>query len=113
MAAEATSVVSRSGPDSTPTGVLELALASTVRMSSSEMLRAAAATGSTWTRTANFWAPYTSTWATPGSCDICCASTPSPYSSTVDIGNVGEIKLMNSTGKSPGLTLRKNGGVVI
>ena len=45
------------GPDSVPTGVLELALASTVRTSSSEMLRAAAATGSTWTRTANFCEP--------------------------------------------------------
>ena len=36
-----------------------------------------------------------------------------PYSSTVDIGSVGEFRLMNRTGKSPGLTLRKNGGVVI
>ena len=47
----------RSGPCSVPTGVEELALATTLRMSSSEMLRAAAATGSTWTRTANFCAP--------------------------------------------------------
>ena len=36
-----------------------------------------------------------------------------PYSSTVDSGSVGEFRLMNSTGKSPGLTLRKHGGVVI
>src|SRR3954470_23545128 len=36
-----------------------------------------------------------------------------PYSSTVDIGRVGEIKLMNRTGKSPGLTFRNDGGVVI
>src|SRR3954452_10542863 len=36
-----------------------------------------------------------------------------PYSSTVDIGSVGELRLMNRTGESPGLTLRKNGGVVI
>ena len=44
-------------PAMVPTGVLELVLATTVRMSSSEMSRAAAATGSTWTRTANFCAP--------------------------------------------------------
>ena len=37
----------RSGPVKVPTGVLEFALDSTVRISSSEMLRAAAATGST------------------------------------------------------------------
>src|SRR6195256_5861770 len=35
------------------------------------------------------------------------------YSSTVDVGNVGEFRLMNSTGESPGLTLRNDGGVVI
>ncbi len=37
----------------------------------------------------------------------------SPYSSTVDSGSVGEMIAMNRTGKSPGLTLRKHGGVVI
>ena len=52
----------RSGPARVPTGVLEFALVSTVRMSSSEMLRAAAATGSTWMRTANFCEPNTSTY---------------------------------------------------
>src|SRR5512147_2903833 len=31
----------------------------------------------------------------------------------VDIGSVSEIRLMNSTGKSAGLTLRNDGGVVI
>ena len=65
MAEEAVSVTLCLGPLSVPTGVLELVLATTVRMSSSEMLRAAAATGSTCTRTANFCAPNTSTWATP------------------------------------------------
>ena len=44
-------------PAMVPTGVLELVFASAVRMSSSEMLRAAAATGSAWTRTANFCPP--------------------------------------------------------
>ncbi len=57
MAPDASSVTLRSAPVSVPTGALEFALASTVRISSSEMLRAAAATGSTWTRTANFCAP--------------------------------------------------------
>ena len=33
--------------------------------------------------------------------------------STVDSGSVSEFRLMNRIGKSPGLTLRKNGGVVI
>src|SRR5262245_29531192 len=82
-------------------------------MSSSEMLRAAAATGSTCTRTANFCAPNTSTWATPGICEICCASVISPYSSTTDKGKVGETRLIYMIGKSPGFTLRKLGGVVI
>ena len=31
----------------------------------------------------------------------------------MDIGSVGEFKLMNITEKSPGLTFRKHGGVVI
>ena len=44
------------GPFRVPTGVLELVLETTERTSSSEMLRAAAATGSTCTRTANFGA---------------------------------------------------------
>jgi hypothetical protein len=77
------------------------------------MLRAAAATGSTCTRTANFCAPNTSTWATPRSCEICCASVISPNSLTADRGRVGETKLIYMIGKSPGFTLRKLGGVVI
>src|SRR5258705_5223030 len=113
MADDAVSVTLCLGPLSVPTGVLELVLATTVRMSSSEILRAAAATGSTCTRTANFCAPNTSTWAIPGSCEICCASVISPYSSTTDNGKVAETKLIYMTGKSPGLTFRKLGGMVI
>src|SRR5215813_2916776 len=37
----------------------------------------------------------------------------SAYSSTTDSGSVAEFTLMLTTGKSPGLTLRKLGGVVI
>ncbi len=113
MADDAVSVTLCLGPLSVPTGVLELVLATTVRMSSSEILRAAAATGSTCTRTANFCAPNTSTWAIPGSCEICCASVISPYSSTTDNGKVAETRLIYMTGKSPGLTFRKLGGMVI
>src|SRR4051795_8484324 len=49
----------------------------------------------------------------PGSCEICCASVISPYSLTAESGSVGEFKLMYRIGKSPGLTFRKLGGVVI
>src|SRR5215470_8412521 len=82
-------------------------------MSSSEILRAAAATGSTCTRTANFEEPKTSTVATPGICDICWPRTTSAYSSTVDNGNVLELAVRNTTGASPGLTFLKLGGTVI
>src|SRR5579872_3606045 len=37
----------------------------------------------------------------------------SPYSLTAESGSVAELKETNRTGKSPGLTLRKLGGVVI
>ena len=49
----------------------------------------------------------------PGSCEICCASVISPYSLTAESGSVGEFRLMYRIGKSPGLTFRKLGGVVI
>src|SRR3954467_14145547 len=49
----------------------------------------------------------------PGSCEICCASVISPYSLTAESGRVGEIRLIYRIGKSPGLTFRKLGGVVI
>jgi hypothetical protein len=80
IAADASRVVFclASIPEMEPTGVFELFLARTVRTSSMEMPCDAAATGSTWTRTANFCAPITRTWATPGSCEICCASVISP-----------------------------------
>src|ERR687888_1892573 len=113
IAPDAVNVTLCLGPLSVPTGVLELVFATTLRISSSEMLRAAAATGSTCTRTANFCAPNTNTWATPASCEICCASVISPNSLTADSGRVGETKLIYMIGKSPGFTLRKLGGGVI
>ena len=45
------------GPFSVPTGVVELARATALRMSSIDRPRAAAASGSACTRTANFWLP--------------------------------------------------------
>src|SRR5262249_16806809 len=57
MALVASSVTFWRGPYSVPTGELELVATSTRRISSSETLRAAAATGSTCTRTANFCDP--------------------------------------------------------
>src|ERR1700716_2940719 len=49
----------------------------------------------------------------PGSCEICWASVISPYSLTAESGKVGEFRLIYRIGKSPGLTFRKLGGVVI
>ena len=57
MAAVAVIVVFLLAPAMIPTGVLELVLASTVCTSSSDTPREAAATGSTWILTANFWGP--------------------------------------------------------
>jgi hypothetical protein len=45
------------GPFKVPTGVDELARDTAARMSSSDSPRAAAASGSAWTRMANFCAP--------------------------------------------------------
>jgi hypothetical protein len=57
MACVASSVTFWRGPVMVPTGAFELVCAITRLISSSEMLRAAAATGSTWTRIANFCEP--------------------------------------------------------
>ena len=61
MAALAVMVVFWSRPEMVPTGVLEFAFATTLRTSSREMPLAAAPSGSTCTRTANFCDPNTST----------------------------------------------------
>src|ERR1700704_5141837 len=62
---------------------------------------------------ANFWAPKIVTWATPWICDSACPMVISPYSLTVDSGNVSEPSEINRIAKSDGLTLRKLGGTVI
>src|SRR6201987_2400026 len=49
----------------------------------------------------------------PGSCEICCASVVSAYSSATESGSVGERQLQYMTGKSAGFTFRKRGGIVI
>ncbi len=47
--------------------------------------------GSTWTRTAYFCEPYTSTWATPLTVDSRWAIRVSAYSDTVDLRKVSEV----------------------
>src|ERR1035438_8548259 len=69
--------------------------------------------GSTCTRTAYLAEPKTRTWATPDTIEMRCASMVSAYSSkserrTVLVGEVMKTVMM---GWSPGLTLRKEGGV--
>ncbi len=113
MAPEALSVMFCVSPDSVPTGTLEFARLTALRISSSEMLRAAAADGSTWTRIAKRCEPKICTWATPWIWEICWASTVSAYSLTTCSGSVADRVEMNRIGKSPGLTLRNWGGVVI
>ena len=56
-------------PSSVPTGVLALAAATAVWISSTPMPRAASASGSSWMRTAYFWLPKICTWPTPSIVD--------------------------------------------
>ena len=56
--------------------------------------RDARALGSSWTRTAYFWAPRTWTWATPLTVEIFCATSVSAYSSTSYSGSSGEVRPM-------------------
>ena len=69
-------------PYSVPVGRFTFACAIARSTSSIPIPRDAKALGSTWTRTANFWAPKTSTWATPLTVEIRWASRVSAYSST-------------------------------
>ena len=101
------------GPFKVPTGVDELARETAARTSSSDMPRAAAASGSACTRMANFWLPKITTWATPWICDSACPMVMSPYSLTADSGNVSELSEIKRIAKSDGLTFRKLGGIVI
>src|SRR6478752_631320 len=64
-------------------------------------------------RMANFCAPKMLTCATPAICDSVCANTVSAYSLSADGDSDCDDSEMNRIGKSPGLTLRKLGGVVI
>ena len=56
-------------PSTVPTGVLALAAATAVWISSTPMPRAASAFGSSWMRTAYFWLPKICTWPTPSIVD--------------------------------------------
>src|SRR5216684_776154 len=64
-------------------------------------------------RTAYFCAPYTCTWATPGTMEMRCAICVSPYSSRSLSGIVSEVRARKKTGVSAGLTLLYDGGVGI
>src|SRR6266436_2174067 len=108
---EACSVTFWAGPFRLPTGVFELAAATALRISSMPMPIEASASGSAWTRTANFCPPKTWTWATPGSVEMRCAIITSAYSSTTESGSVSEARVRNITGWSAGLTFWKRGGV--
>src|SRR6185312_10220672 len=81
-----------------------------VATSSIPMPRLASDVGSSWTRTAYFCAPYTTTCAIPGVIEICCAITVSPYSSSCDSGIVLDVSARYRIGESAGFTLRYDGG---
>ncbi len=79
--------------------------------SSMPIWRDASSRGSTSIRTANFWAPWMLTCATPVTVESRCARMVSAYSFTCDRGSVSEATHRNSTGESAGLTFCRDGGV--
>ncbi len=79
-------------------------LTSVPRMSSSVSPLAASLAGSTWTRIEGVRSPKTETWATPGTCEICCARKMLAYSSTLISGMVSECTDSSRIGESAGLT---------
>src|SRR5947209_9813149 len=93
-----------------PVGRFTLPCAMAFCTSSMPTPRAASLRGLTRTRTAYFCEPKTLTWATPEMVDSRCASCVSAYSFRRDIGMLGELMAMKKIGKSPGFTLRKDGG---
>ena len=56
------------------------------------MPRDDSALGSSWTRTAYFWAPNTETCATPFNAEMRCASTFSAYSSSCESGSMRDVR---------------------
>ncbi len=88
----------RSGANIVPVGVLSLPLAMAVASSSRPRLWAASCRGSASMRTAYLAAPYTWTCATPATIEMRWAMVDSAYSSTVQIGSVGERSASSTTG---------------
>ena len=74
----ASTVKARARPCTTPVGRFEFAPRIAFAASSRPIPRAASACGSSSTRTAYFWAPYTATCATPGIVEIRCATRSWP-----------------------------------
>src|SRR5689334_2823812 len=81
--------------------------------SSNPMPRAASLRGSISMRTAYLAGPKTLTWATPLTIETRCATVESAYSLTVESGRVSDLNTRNMTGKSPGFTLKYDGGAGI
>src|SRR5260221_9260037 len=94
-----------------PTGLLELALTTAVCSSCRVRPRTASWSRLARTRTAYFWLPKISTWATPGRVEMRGRMARLEKASTSDSRTWLDFNARNITGKSAGLTLRKLGGV--
>jgi len=70
------------------------------------MFRLVSRSGSSRTRTAYFWEPYTCTWATPLTMEIRSPRVVAAYSLRVDSGSVSDFMASMRIGESAGLTFR-------
>ena len=100
----ACTVVARLGPHRMPVGRFTLDASMASLTCSSAIPRAASACGSSWIRTAYFWAPNTDTCATPFTIEMLCASVFSAYSSSCDSGNSFDVSARYWIGWSAGFT---------
>src|SRR6185503_14827767 len=98
------------GPHRVPVGILTFCSPIADATSSMPIPRLASDVGSSCTRTAYFWAPYTCTCAIPGTIEMRWARYVSPYSSRSDSGIVFEVSAKYRIGWSAGFTLRYDGG---
>lgn len=89
-----------------PTGVLALVAVMASCNSSSPMPRAASAVGSIWMRTAYFWLPQISTWATPSTVESAGEITCWAKASSCESGTTSLFSAIRTIGASAGFTLR-------
>src|SRR3990172_6732876 len=94
------------GPSSVPTGELALALRSAFAISSTVRLRAASASGFTYTLTANFFCPLMFTCATPGSVESVGEMRSAAKVFRSDRGIEGDVHVREMIDASAGLTFR-------